>query len=452
MQGKVHEIRLRRGFDIPLAGRPGEAIERTQSIRQVAVLGTDFAGVRPSLAVDQGDSVRIGDPLFTDRKREAIRFCAPGSGRIVAIRRGDRRALLAIVIELEDSALTRRVELPAGRPDSLAPEAIRAALLQYGLWPAIRSRPFGRIPDPDAEAHALFVTAIDTDPLAAEPATVLRQAAEAFASGLTVLGRLHAGPIYLCTSPSFDLPVPEQEGLHHVRFRGPHPAGLVGTHMHFLAPPSEAKPCWYVGYQDVVAMGRLFGDGVIDVGRIVATGGPGLGRPGLVEARLGADLEDLLVGRGLSPDARIVSGPAVSGREWTPEQPFLGRYHQQVSVLMECIDRSERRDEPGEGMTVTSPLLRLFRRHRRLDTRRVGRAAGLVPFEVYEDVFPLRLPVIPLLRALVSGDAERAIELGALELDEEDVALLSAVCPARYDYASALREFLAGEARGAAHE
>lgn len=450
MQAKSRNIRIRRGYDLPIAGAAGNSPERGAPVRRVAVLGTDFPGVRPSLAVREGDAVAIGDPLFTDRKREGVRFCSPGTGRVASIRRGRRRVLLAMVIDLEDSGTTRPVEVPGGDVDALAPEVVRDTLLRYGLWCSFRTRPYGRIPDPEAEPHAVFVTAIDTEPLAAEPAAIVAPVAETFRTGLRVLARLHPGPLYVCTSPRFDVELPGVAGLAHVRFDGPHPAGLAGTHIHHLAPASEERPAWHIGYQDVLAIGRLFADGVLDMKRTVAVAGPAVARPGLIETRLGAELDPVVADRGLAADARVVSGSVLSGREWTPEQPFLGRYHRQISVLVEAIARSERREEPGEGLSVTSPFTRLLaRRPRRLDTRRTGRAAGIVPFEVYERVFPFDLPVVPLLRALVASDSERAIELGALELDAEDFGLLSAVCPARYDYAAAWEVFAAGEERGA---
>ncbi len=450
MQDKPRKIRLRRGFDLPIAGAADERVERAAPVRRVALLGTDYLGVRPSLRVSEGDRVRLGDPLFVDRKRDAITFCAPGSGTVTAIRRGRRRVLLAIVIELDESAKSRQVDVPGGRIESLEPDTVRETLLRYGLWTAIRSRPYGGIPSPASTPHALFVTAIDSDPLAVEPAAVIRPSADAFRAGLKVLGRLHAGPLFVCTSPRFDIGLPDVPGLVHARFDGPHPAGLAGTHIHFLAPASEERPAWHIGYQDVVAIGRLFADRMLDMSRTVAVAGPAVGRPGLVETRIGAELDPLVRDRSPGEDGRVISGSVLSGREWTPEQPFLGRYDRQVSVLWEAAPGGERDSGPGEGFSVLSPLARLLQVGQRpLDTRRLGRAAGLVPFEVYERVFPLDLPVIPLLRALVASHAERAIELGALELEAEDFGLLSAVCPARYDYAAAWRAFATEEMRSA---
>lgn len=450
MQNNAREIRLRRGYDLPFSGAAEERIERGPPVRRVAVLGTDYAGMRPSLRVSEGDRVTLGDTLFVDRKREAIRVCAPGSGTVTAIRRGRRRVLLAIVIELDDSTTRRQVEVPPGPLDSLPPGDVRETLLRYGLWSAIRSRPYGIIPNPDASPHALFITAADSEPLAAEPAVLIGPAADAFRAGLRVLGRLHEGPTFVCTSPRFDIALPDLPGLVHARFAGPHPAGLAGTHIHHLAPASEERPAWHIGYQDVIALGRLFADGVLDVSRTVAIVGPAVSRPGLLETRQGAQLDPLVQDRQPGPYIRMIAGSVLSGREYTPEQPFLGRYDRQVSVLYESVDRDRSNGDSGEGFSVMSPLTRLLsRRQRRLDTRLGGRPAGLVPFEVYERVFPLDLPVVPLLRAMVSSDSEKAIELGALELEPEDLGLLSAVCPARYDYAAAWRAFAAEEIRSA---
>src|SRR6056297_209117 len=374
MSGVRKEIRIRRGYDLPIAGAAGDRLERGPAVRRVAVLGTDFPGVRPSLAVSEGDTVAIGDPVFADRKREAIRFCSPGNGRVTAIRRGRRRVLLAVVIELEDSATTRYVDVPGGAIEGMRPQAIREALLRHGLWPAFRTRPYGRIPDPDAEPHALFVTAIDTEPLSAEPAVLIEPRAESFRAGLRVLAQLHGGPLYVCTSPEFYIDLPDAACLQQVRFRGPHPAGLAGTHIHHLSPASEARPVWHIGYQDVVAIGRLFADRLIDIGTTIAVAGSALGRPGLIETRLGASLDALVRDRGLAADARVISGSPLSGREWTTDQPFLGRYHRQVSALMEAPAPAR---HPPRGTSGRSDAVRDLRA--RLPLRPAGDPAAALP-------------------------------------------------------------------------
>lgn len=442
-------IRIRRGLDLPIAGEPEQRIEPARPVGAVAVLGRDYIGLKPTMHVQEGERVRIGQPLFSDKKHPGVVITSPGSGEVTTIRRGARRVLQAVIIRLEGDDETefrawRDTELPG-----LDRDTVVETLSTSGLWCALRTRPYSKVPHPASTPHAVFVTAMDTNPLAADPRVVIAEAPADFASGLAVVSRLTTGQLFLCCRPDAGLPQPEGvENLQLTEFEGPHPAGLVGTHIHHLYPVSATRQVWHLGYQDVIAIGRLFTTGRLDPQRVISVAGPPVIRPRLVRTRLGASVEPLVVdevgGRG---SLRVLSGPVWSGFRAAGWAGYLGRYHNQVTVLEEARHREFLGwlRLGGEKFSVTNVFLSSFSRGRRrfaLTTSQNGSPRAMVPIGSYERVMPLDILPTQLLRALLVGDTDTAQQLGALELDEEDLALCTFVCPSKYDYGPVLRERL----------
>ena len=445
--------RVSRGLRVPITGEPEHVVERRVATSRVALIADDYIGLRPTMHVAEGVEVRRGQVLFEDKKMPGVRYTAPGEGRVMAINRGEHRALQSVVIELsaadrvgrgDDASLTSY----SGRhPSALGGDAVRELLLESGLWTALRARPFSRVADPNARPRSIFVTAIDTDPLAPDVEIVLRGREADLERGLTALTRLTDGPVFLCTSDRFSLPVPEHDRVRHERFTGPHPAGTVGLHIHTLDPAGRNRVVWHLGYQDVLAIGRLFGIGSIELERVIALAGPAVTRPRLVQVRLGAATDDLVEHELASGDVRIVSGSVLSGRTaMGPVHGFLGRYHRQVAVLLEGR-RREFLGWAGPGFnkfsTIGVFLSRLLPGRRfALTTITNGSPRAIVPIGLYEKVMPFDLQPTFLLKALLMRDVERAEQLGCLELDEEDLALCTFVCPGKNDYGPPLREAL----------
>lgn len=440
-------IKIRRGLDLPIAGAAPQEIHTGPRIRSVALLGSDYVGLRPSLAVKEGDRVRPGQLLFADRDNPAVAFTAPGGGRVRAILRGERRVLHALVIDIEDdldaAGPTFPVRTPAELP-GLRRDQVVDTLVQSGLWTALRTRPYSKIPAPDTQPHSLFVTAIDTNPLCADPVRVIAAARADFAAGLVVLTRLVDGPVHLCVAAGAD--IPGAAGATRHEFAGPHPAGLAGTHIHFLDPVGAVKTVWHIGYQDVIAIGRLFATGRLDPERVIALSGPCVTTPRLLRTRLGASLGDLTSGSLAPGDVRVVSGSVLSGRRAVAPLDYLGRYHVQVSALEEGARRSFLRYlSPGAGAHSTLPIyLSSLTRGRKfaMTCNTNGSARAMVPLGNYEKVMPLDVLPTQLLRALIVGDTETAQQLGCLELDEEDLALCTYVCVGKYEYGPILRDNL----------
>ena len=262
------------------------------------------------MSVQVGDRVKIGQLLFTDKKTEGVKYTSPASGTISAINRGDKRVFQSIVIDVEgDDFETFET---GGDIDSLNRQQLVDTLVNSGQWTALRTRPYSRVPAPNSTATAIFVTAIDTHPLAADPAVIIADQSAAFTDGLTVLSKLN-DKVFVAIAPGADISTGSAK-VETVEFAGPHPAGLVGTHMHYLNPVSANKVAWSIGYQDVIAIGKLFNEGKLSVERVVALAGPQVDKPQLVKTRLGADLQQLTAGK-LKPESnRIISGSVLGGR------------------------------------------------------------------------------------------------------------------------------------------
>lgn len=439
-------IHINRGLDIPLTGEPEQTIHSAAPVGHVALCGLDYAGLKPRVLVSEGDQVDPLQPLFIDKRDPAVQYCAPGRGTVVAINRGTRRVLQTVVVELESPGLEETVfeGWSEEQVNRLLREEIVERLLRSGLWTSFRTRPFSQVPHSQSIPRAIFVTAIDTRPLAADPRVAIHLDVSAFAAGLQVMSRLTRGPVNLCTASDWDIEVPEAEGLRIAQFSGPHPSGLPGTHIHYLYPASQERVVWHIGYQDVIAVGKLFRSGVIDQKRIVALSGASVAKPRLVSTRIGASTEELTQGEITDPEScRVISGSVLGGRTAAGNLAFLGRYHDQISVIEEGGTRR------FMGWTDVLPhrysATRTFKRktgHRfkfPLPTAQNGRFSGMIPMRVFEKVMPLDILPSPLFRALLVTDTDQAQALGCLELDEEDLALCAFVCPAKIDYSLFLR-------------
>ena len=437
-------IKIKRGLDLPIAGTPQQRIEAARAVRSVAVLGCDYHGMKPTMAVQVGDRVRLGQVLFSDKKNPGVHFTSPGAGVVAAIHRGEQRVLQSVVIDLEGDEAVEFASYQAEQLPGLTAEAVREQLQSSGLWTALRTRPYSKIPVVDAVPSSIFVTAIDTHPLAADPAVIIAERADDFSNGLAVLARL--GKVFLCKAAGVSLPGETQVGVQVAEFAGVHPAGLPGTHIHFLDPVSASKTVWQIGYQDVLAIGALFTSGRLNVERVVALGGPVVEQPRLLRTRQGASLDALTAGELQPGNNRVISGSVLGGRTSRGAFAFLGRYHSQVSCLHEGNER-ELLHYLRAGVNKHS-VLNIFvskllgGRKLAMDTSTNGSPRAMVPVGNYEAVMPLDILATQLLRYLIVGDTEMAQKLGCLELDEEDLALCTYVCPGKYEYGPVLREVL----------
>ncbi|AQU82677.1 MULTISPECIES: Na(+)-translocating NADH-quinone reductase subunit A [unclassified Halomonas] len=441
-------IEVKKGLDLPITGAPEQRIEDARRVRHVAILGTDYVGMKPTMEVQEGDKVKLGQLLFTDKKIEGVRFTAPAGGEVIAINRGEKRRLLSVVIKVdENEEAVTFASHDRGALGQLDRQVVVDQLVESGLWTALRTRPFSRTPAIDSTPVDIFVTAVDTHPLSADPALIINEHAQAFEDGLKVLTRLTEGNVFLCTGANASIPGGDVSGVKVESFAGPHPAGLVGTHIHYLSPVALHKKVWHIGYQDVIAFGKLFVEGQLDMSRVVAVGGPRAENPRLLRTRVGASTEELFAGEVIKPDdTRVISGSVFSGFATEGKLTYLGRFHNQVSMLEEGNKRTFMGWlSPGANRhSVLGIYLSKFKglSNYAPTTSTNGSERAMVPVGAYEAIMPLDVMPTQLLRSLIVGDIEVAMQLGCLELDEEDLALCTYVCPGKYEYGPILRDNL----------
>lgn len=439
-------IRIKKGLDIPLAGEPQTIVADGNAVSSVALLGIDTPGLKPRMAVSEGDRVQLGQALFVDKRSPDIQFTSPGAGVVSAINRGAKRVLQSVVVELDGSDEVRFAANDPERLDQVDIGTLRDTLVRSGLWTSLRTRPFSRIPDPDGTPHSVFVTAIDTNPHAPDPAPIIAENSEAFAAGVRIVARLTTGKTYVCTKTGSNIAVPETDTCRREEFSGPHPAGLVGTHMHFLDPVGEQKTSWHLGYQDVIAIGELFLSGRLRTERIVSLSGPMVRSPRLLRTRNGANIRELVDGELSKGDVRAISGSVLSGHRAIGGAAWLGRYHRQLTVLAEGSEREFlewMRPGVGKYSALRAYVGNLFSgKAFQLTTSQNGSPRAMVPIGSFERVMPLDILPTVLLKALLVRDTDAAKDLGCLELDEEDLALCSFVCNGKYEYGPHLRQTL----------
>ncbi len=443
-------FQLSKGLDLPIAGAPPQQILRGPAVRSVALVADDYIGMKPTMAVVEGDVVKLGQQLFEDKKTPGVIYTSPGAGKVVAVHRGAKRKFESVVIELDgsDEQVTFK-SYPDANLSQLPREDVQSNLIESGLWTALRTRPYSKVPAPGSSPYAIFVTAIDTAPLAADPKIVIDDKPAEFAAGLQVLSTLTDGNTWLCKAPDVELPGEDLSCVEVAEFEGPHPAGLPGTHIHYLAPVDLERQCWHIGYQDVIAIGNLFLTGELSVDRVVAVAGPSVSRPGVYRTRLGASLTDLTAESGAPKEGvRTVSGSVFAGRQFREMAAHLGRTHNQVVQLAEGTNRDFLGwMGPGFGKwSVTNVFLQKLlgppEGGFRFTTSTEGSHRAIVPLGNYEKVVPLDIEPTPLLKSLCVGDTEEIQRLGGLELAEEDLGLCSYVCASKNDYGPMLRECL----------
>jgi Na+-transporting NADH:ubiquinone oxidoreductase subunit A len=436
------QFTITKGLDLPITGGPEQTISEGNPIKSVALLGRDYVGLKPKMLVSEGDQVKLGQALFSDKQNPEVLFTSPAAGIVKAIHRGEKRVLQSVVVEIKGDEQETFNRYSAADLGLLTAEQVKANLLASGLWTSFKTRPYGKIPHTDSTPSAIFVTAIDTRPLAANPAVIIKERAEDFANGLKVIAKLSAGKTYVCKATGADI---KAEGVEIAQFSGVHPAGLPSTHIHFIRPASAEKTVWHLDYQAVIAIGALFTTGQLNVERVISLAGPTVKNPRLVKTRVGANTDDLVAGELEDGENRVISGSVLYGHEATDRLAYLSCYSLQVSALKEGRQRElfgwivAGKDKYSALNVYTSSVDRKTGRLFPLTTDKNGSNRAIVPVGIYENVMPMDILPTPLLKALVVGDSDQAQLLGCLELDDEDMSLLTFVDPGKHDFAPVLR-------------
>ena len=440
-------IKIKKGLDLPLDGKPEQTISTGATVKTVAILGEDYVGMKPTMHVQVGDQVKKGQIIFEDKKTPGVKYTAPASGTISAVNRGAKRKLLSVVVEIADQEEAVSFnKYSADQLTTLDRQAIVDQMVESGMWTGLRTRPYSKVPAIDSTAKTIVISAMDTNPLAGDPEVTIKEYNADFNHGLDILAQLAGEKVFVATKVDSQIEKSTNAKVSYESFSGPHPAGLVGTHIHHLSPASSENVVWHMGYQDVIALGRLFTDGELFAERIIAITGEEAKNPRLVRTRLGANVDELLSNEVNDNDNRQISGSVLNGVNAVESRAFVGRYHNQITVIPEGREKEFFGwAMPGSNkFSVTRAFIgHLFPSKKfKMNTSTGGSPRAIMPIGNYERVLPLDILPTQLIRALVSGDTDTAQALGCLELDEEDLALCTFVCPGKYEHGSILRENL----------
>ena len=430
---------IKKGLDIPISGQASGKIEVLE-VQQAAVLGPDYIGMKPTMMVKIGDTVKRGQKLFEDKKNLGVFFTSPIAGKISAINRGEKRMFLSVVIDRDGDEAIKFDKLDV---NSTSEEIIKG-IVESGLWTSFRTRPYSKVPAPNTKPNSIFVTAMDSNPLSLDPKIAIDNDKEAFEHGLLVVSQLTEGATYLCKGKDSDVSIGDSN-TEVVEFSGPHPAGIVGTHIHTLDPVDSNKVVWHLNAQDVINIGHLVITGELHAKRIISVAGPEAKKPKIVQIIMGASLNEVLLDQDIDSSVRVINGSILNGAFVQEETAYLGRYAYQISLLKEGVKK-----EfigwlmPGsDKFSATRAYLGgITNKIQNLTTSSGGSPRSMVPIGVYEKVMPLDILPTLMLKALIVKDTDTAQQLGVLELDEEDLALCTFVCPSKYEYGAILRENL----------
>ena len=452
----MKHIRIAKGLDLRIAGAPDpDRLPIRKDVTRVSLVGSDYVGMKPTILVEVGEKVLAGQPLFEDKKNPGVKFVSPIAGVVKEVVRGEKRAFKSIVVEaVEGTNIGESVQFEkfsSADLVDLCPNKVRELLVKSGMWTALRTRPFSRIPKIDAAPVALFVNAADTNPLAPDPKSIIDASRDEFLAGLRVLSKICGKRLIVCFGKGGFLKnfVDAVEAIPYAeayQFTGPHPAGLVGTHIAKLEPCALNKVVWSIGYQDVIAVGELFATGRYYADRVVTLAGPMVKNPRVLRVVQGAFVTDLADGDLKDGPARLVSGSPLCGREVAEGVEGLGRYANQIVALREDDSRDfmgwilPSREKFSIARTVLSAWLP--RKSYDMTTQLGGGPRAIFPNPAFEKVTPLDLVPTFLFKALEIGDIDRCERLGAFELDEEDLALCSVIDVGKNDYGKTLRALL----------
>ncbi len=425
-------IKISKGLDLPISGTPENILEDVD-VRTCGVLGTDHVGFKPTLKKNIGDEVKAGEILLENKKDQNIYITSPASGRITDINRGNKRRLLSIEIDIDDEIGS--IEFNT--------DNILDLLINSGYFSFFKTRPFNRTPHVDDIPKSIFVNCCDTNPLSIDPFNIITLNQELFDKGLEIISKLYEVPVY-CTYQNDDF-ITSHDNVEFIKFNGPHPAGLVGTHIHMISPVNLDNVVWSIGFQEVMSIGYLYIHKMIRNKKTIALGGEGVYEPKLLNLRYGSNIDEAIAGK-IKGGVRVISGSVLNGISSSGAMKFIGTFDNQISVIPDnSNDILFNWLMPGKnlhsklGTFISSwikPKKFIF------NTSKNGGNRAIVPLPSYEEVMPLNILSTQLLKAIVTKDIELAIRLGALELSPEDLALLSYVCPSKYDYQTILADNL----------
>ncbi|OYX22781.1 MAG: NADH:ubiquinone reductase (Na(+)-transporting) subunit A [Algoriphagus sp. 32-45-6] len=436
-------VKLKKGFDLKLAGKAPQEILTLPAAQTFAIKPTDFPGIqRPKVLVNEGDTVKAGTPILIDKAMDQVIYAAPVSGEIVEVKRGEKRKLLEIKI-LADQTVSHesfgKIDINQDR------DALAAKLASTGVWPNIIQRPYGVVANPADTPKAIYISGFDSHPLAPDYAFTLKGEEKYFQAGIDTLAKLTSGKVHLNIDGS--KPAPSiYSGVKNAQinqFSGPHPAGNVGTQIHHISPINKGDLVWTVSPFGVVQIGKAVLEGVYDASRVIALTGSELTKTGYVKTYVGANVSPFVKGNLNSGHVRVITGNVLTG-EKVQLDGYLGFYHSQITVIPE----GDYEEFLGWLKPSTSKLSFhkaigmlsfLNKGEFKVDTNTHGEERPFVVTGTFEKVMPMDILPTYLFKAIIAEDFDEMEELGLYELVEEDVALCEFVDPSKNDLQGLVR-------------
>jgi Na+-transporting NADH:ubiquinone oxidoreductase subunit A len=437
-------VKLKKGFDINLAGKAALELADFASAQTFAIKPTDFLGIqRPKVLVNEGDTVKAGTPILFDKAMDQVKYVAPVSGEIVEVKRGEKRKLLEIkILADKETTFEDLGKIDLGKVDR---ESLKAKLAESGVWPNLIQRPFGIVANPADTPKAIFISAFDSSPLAPDYGFTLQGEDQYFQAGLDALAKLTDGKVHLNVDGSKNVPAifANAKGVEINKISGPHPAGNVGVQIHHLDPINKGDIAWTISPVGVVQIGKLVLNGVFDASKVIAITGSELTKTGYVKTVSGASVSTFVKGNLNSGHVRVISGNVLTGEKISLEG-YLGFYHNQVTVIPE----GDYEEFLGWLKPTTSKLsfhkaIGMFsfmnKGEFKVDTNTHGEERPFVVSGVFEKVLPMDILPTYLFKAIIAEDFDEMEELGLYEIVEEDVALCEFVDPSKNELQELVR-------------
>ena len=419
-------IKLNKGLDINLAGAAEKKLVSVKAADKVTLVPDDFVGSTPKVVVKAGEAVKAGDVLFTDKLHPEIKFVSPVSGTVEEVVRGERRKVLGVVVVNDGKGTS--VELPAVNPTSVSADEIKSALLNAGVWPFIKQRPYNVVANPEVQPRDIFVTAMDTAPLAPDFAFVVKGQEEDLQRGISALAKLTAGKVYVGAKAGSKLQLKDAEV---VEFAGPHPAGNVGVQINHIKPINKGEQVWTVSAFDVIVMGRALA-GKVDFTRTITVAGSEVVSPAYAKVLPGQTLASILNGnvKHVEYTQRYIAGNVLTGQN-AGKEGVVGFFDNTVTVIPDGGDTDELFGWITPGLnrystsnTGLSGLFGLFKSKKwTLDARLKGGPRALIVSGTWEKVFPMDIYPEELYKAVLTYNIDKMEALGIYEVAPEDFAL-----------------------------
>lgn len=437
----MQQINLHRGLDVPFDGQATLALAECATTAVYHIVPDHYAGIKPKLLVKEGDIVKVGSPLFADKKAEQMLFTAPVSGKVVGIVRGERRKVLSIDIEAAQTMEYKQFDLK---------KEVKELLLESGLWTLIKQRPYDCIAMPSKEPKAIFVSSFDSAPAAADYQWVLKDKVAEVEKAIEKLGAI--APVYVGLDGKVSNNIfANLKGCELYTVNGPHPAGNVGVQINHIAALAKGETVWTINIQDLAIIGRFFEKGEVDMHKTVALTGPMVAKPIYYTVLPGMAVADVIGNNVISKeDVRYVAGNPLSGHQIGLDE-MVSPYDNQYTVLEEGSNTHEFmgwllprfKDFNASCTDPAKPLQKLFGvKKYRWDARLKGGRRAIIVSGEYDKVFPMDIYPEYLIKAMIAGNLERMEQLGAYEVAPEDFALCEYVCTSKMPLQAIVRAAL----------